>query len=176
MQFVCWPCVMINLQWFKLPISNTTFHGPKDVRAIEVWLYIVYVNRLSCRSSQCFNFDTSSRTARNIETTLCQWCVLARLWMAREHPSSGHMTFIQRCLNVDATSWRCIDVEATLYKRHVPTGHKLNPRGHMTSIQRRLNVDATSWRCIDDELTLYKRHVPAETYLNLCRAHRRYIF
>ena len=30
--------------------------------------------------------------------------------------------FIQRCLNVDATSWRCIDVEATLYERHVPAG------------------------------------------------------
>ena len=32
---------------------------------------------------------------------------------------SGHMTFIQRRINVDATSWRCIDVNATLYKRHV---------------------------------------------------------
>ena len=30
------------------------------------------------------------------------------------------MTFIQRRTNVDATSWRCIDVNATLYKRHVP--------------------------------------------------------
>ena len=29
------------------------------------------------------------------------------------------MTFIQRRLNVDATSRRCIDVEATLFKRHV---------------------------------------------------------
>ena len=35
---------------------------------------------------------------------------------------SGHMTFIQRRLNVDATQWRCIDVEATLFYRHVPTG------------------------------------------------------
>ena len=35
---------------------------------------------------------------------------------------SGHMTLIQRCLNVDATSWRCIDVEPTLYKHHVPAG------------------------------------------------------
>ena len=32
------------------------------------------------------------------------------------------MTFIQRRLKVDATSQHCIDVEATLYKRHVPTG------------------------------------------------------
>ena len=32
------------------------------------------------------------------------------------------MAFIQRRLNVDATSWRCIDVEATLYRRHVSAG------------------------------------------------------
>ena len=35
---------------------------------------------------------------------------------------SGHMTLIQRPLNVDATSWRCIHVEPTLYKHHVPAG------------------------------------------------------
>ena len=29
---------------------------------------------------------------------------------------------LQRRLNVDATSWRCIDVQPTLYKRHVPAG------------------------------------------------------
>ena len=38
------------------------------------------------------------------------------------------MTLIQRRLNVDATSWRCIDVEATLYKRHVPAGNRLLKR------------------------------------------------
>ena len=38
-----------------------------------------------------------------------------------KHPS-GHMMFIQRRLNVNATSWRCIDVEVTLYLRYVPTG------------------------------------------------------
>ena len=37
------------------------------------------------------------------------------------HPSR-HMTLIQCRLNVDATSWRCIDVEPTLYKHHVPAG------------------------------------------------------
>ena len=28
----------------------------------------------------------------------------------------GHMAFIQRRFNVDATFWRCIDVTGTLYK------------------------------------------------------------
>ena len=36
------------------------------------------------------------------------------------------MTFIQRRLNVDATSWRCIDVEATLYRRLVSAGYILS--------------------------------------------------
>ena len=31
---------MINPQWLELPISRTNFHGPKDVRAIEVQQYL----------------------------------------------------------------------------------------------------------------------------------------
>ena len=31
---------MINPQWLELPMSRTNFHGPKDVRAIEVRLYM----------------------------------------------------------------------------------------------------------------------------------------
>ena len=30
---------MVNPQWLELPMSRTNFHGPKDVRAIEVRLY-----------------------------------------------------------------------------------------------------------------------------------------
>ena len=35
------------------------------------------------------------------------------------------MTFIQRRINVDATSWRCIDVDSTLSQRGVPAGKYL---------------------------------------------------
>ena len=31
---------MINPPWLELPMSWTNFHGPKDVRAIEVRLYV----------------------------------------------------------------------------------------------------------------------------------------
>ena len=31
-----------------------------------------------------------------------------------------YIAFMQRRINLDATSWRCIEVSATLYKRHVP--------------------------------------------------------
>ena len=47
---------------------------------------------------------------------------LATLGSAVRHAPDRHMEYIQRRLNVDATSWHCIDVEATLYLRHVPAG------------------------------------------------------
>ena len=31
---------MIDPQWFEPPMSRASFHGPKDVRTIEVRLYI----------------------------------------------------------------------------------------------------------------------------------------
>ena len=31
---------MINPQWLELPMFRTNFHGPEDVRAIEVRLYL----------------------------------------------------------------------------------------------------------------------------------------
>ena len=67
---------------------------------------------------------------------------------------------IQRRLNVDATSWRCIDVEATLYKRQF-IQHRTSV--YTTSLQRRTSGYTTSpqRRCNDVEATLYKRHVPA---------------
>ena len=39
--------------------------------------------------------------------------------------ASGHMALIQRHINVDATSWRCIDVDTTLFQSFVPTGMRL---------------------------------------------------
>ena len=52
---------------------------------------------------------------------LCIWTCHCRL-----NEPGRHMTLKQRRLNIDATSWRCIDVEATLYLRHVPAGNSPN--------------------------------------------------
>ena len=41
--FASWTGAMINPQWLELPMSRTNFHGPKDVRAIEVRLYVFTV-------------------------------------------------------------------------------------------------------------------------------------
>ena len=38
--FASWPGTMINPQWLEVPMSRTIFYGPKDVRAIEVRLYV----------------------------------------------------------------------------------------------------------------------------------------
>ena len=48
---------MINPQWFELPISRTKFHGPKDVRAIDVRLYMyvgAYLRRNECLVKRSF--------------------------------------------------------------------------------------------------------------------------
>ena len=42
--FTFWPGAMVKCQWLEIPVSRTNFHGPKDVRAIEVRLYM-----LECR-------------------------------------------------------------------------------------------------------------------------------
>ena len=31
---------MINPHWLELPMSGINFHGPKDFRVIEVWLFV----------------------------------------------------------------------------------------------------------------------------------------
>ena len=33
-----------NSQWLELPMSRINFHGPKDVRAIEVLLHLFFVS------------------------------------------------------------------------------------------------------------------------------------
>ena len=58
-------------------------------------------------SNECSQCMFSWRNQKNI------------MWLSLP---SRHITLIQRRHNVDATSWHCIDVVATLYKRHVPAG------------------------------------------------------
>ena len=44
--------------------------------------------------------------------------VIYPLGLLRNAAPSGHTVFKQCRINVDATSWRCIDVNETLFKRH----------------------------------------------------------
>ena len=39
--FAFWHGAMINPHWLELPMSQINFHGPTDVRAIEVLLYVI---------------------------------------------------------------------------------------------------------------------------------------
>ena len=49
----------------------------------------------------------------------CNLLITGQTLIRLSNPS-WDMTSIQRRLNVDATSWRCIDVETTLYECHMP--------------------------------------------------------
>ena len=48
------PGAMINLYWLELHMARTIFHGPKDVRAIEVRLYML--TKITLGNSQTENF------------------------------------------------------------------------------------------------------------------------
>ena len=54
--FAFLPGVMIKSHWLELPISRTNFHGPKDVRAIEVRLYL---SRMLLRRTMSEDYVTS---------------------------------------------------------------------------------------------------------------------
>ena len=58
------------------------------------------------------------------------------------------MTAIQRRLNVDATSWRCIDVETTLYKRHVPAWYVLKFEQLNFNVLRFEQINFTTYKSI----------------------------
>ena len=45
--------------------------------------------------------------------------LLAEFFFHTNNVPNGHKIIIQRRINVDATSWRCIDLNATLYKHGV---------------------------------------------------------
>ena len=47
--YAFWPGAIIKPHWLELPLSRHNFYGPKDVRAIEVRLYIQGVLDILCR-------------------------------------------------------------------------------------------------------------------------------
>ena len=58
---------MINPQWVELSMSRTNFHGPNDVRAIEVRLYIELLVHFYSTLSQCVcTLDEPPKTCRII--------------------------------------------------------------------------------------------------------------
>ena len=69
--------------------------------------------------------------------------------------SQRHVTLIQSRLNVDATSWCCIDHEPTLYKRHVPAGHtSKNGPVNFFSLSTRLKNIGKEANSVDRDRTL----------------------
>ena len=80
--------------------------SPKQLQLWEGW------------GQRCWSTEQSLPPVRPETCCLCviyYQCVLDSI-------PRRHMTLIQRRFNLDETSWRCIDAEPTLYKRHVPAG------------------------------------------------------
>ena len=73
-----------------------------------------------------FNADRSKALVSDVVSSLCGLvatrCVTCFVCFLASCLPSEQMTFIQRRINVDATSWRCIDVDSTLSQRGVPAG------------------------------------------------------
>ena len=92
---------------------------------------------------------------KTVDTNLVIHFDLFKLWLTHVLlVPSGQMTFMQRHINVDTASWRCIYVDTTLSLRHVPVGYKQRANdARATSYQR-----SASWRYIDIDATLLKRH------------------
>ena len=82
---------------------------------------------LAFTSYSSFNTLFSWKTTKWIPIAVISSHIYHQFWYSRTstirtsfRPSKRAHDLIQRRLNVDATSWRCIDVDPTLYKRHVP--------------------------------------------------------
>ena len=78
----------------------------------------------------CIDVDSTSLRLYNVILTSMQRHVVYTVALTSMHRHDVYTTslwrwwfvktFIQHCIDVDATSWRCIDINATLDKRHVP--------------------------------------------------------
>ena len=64
----------INPQWLELSMSRTNFHGPKDVRAIDVWRFIYS----SCCFSS-FSINICYHISGNLGKVPSNMCVRQRL-------------------------------------------------------------------------------------------------
>ena len=76
---------------------------------LVIWLTSMVVTKLWLP-----NFFNRGIDITNLGKLFLSFIVDTTNYFLNKIPPSGHMSFIQRRLNVDATSWRCIDVEATL--------------------------------------------------------------
>ena len=120
---------MINPQWLKLPMSRTNFHGPKDVRAIEVLLYFTFLRGTGYTriafSQKCktlcerYTKDPCSRQCSSLGTGIMLCGVVERPPVL--HYSAVIFFYLgslsplsQQTHNVATTSRRCSDIVTTL--------------------------------------------------------------
>ena len=124
---------MINPQWLELPISRTSFHGPKDVRAIEVRLYLLEYHLLwrptvVCNSKQCSSDEniTSGPSCSKLTMSLVNVSLkllslnmaymliflLKKMWVAFAFAKATHI-FQQNTCELDTVLTRAVKILTT---------------------------------------------------------------
>ena len=122
-------CVFAGLaRYVNFSGTGTIFCGGSSVKIDFAFCWKgVYSekDRICSRGSKFFPFRVypfqnglDIQKSKQEITKVIKWQKIYQVYLP-----SRHMTLIQRRLNVDATSWRCVDVESTLYKRHVSAGY-----------------------------------------------------
>ena len=109
--FASWTGAMINPQWLELPMSRTNFHGPKDVRAIEVQLFLQcpMILRIcskgpdqaacKCRLIWAFNLhipwrDILTWGSQILVRSLFAWCMLTLSTLGKNFSRQFEISFL----------------------------------------------------------------------------------
>ena len=136
--FASWPGTKINHHWFELPMSRRSFHGPRDIQAIEVRLYLLAHISLPlgmscsehlsiiCLSVNLFKWYGPSHVKKCLWT--CAKCVnISFCTWAKYHPGlcsrSIHFVVSNDSCNGQLRPWSdSADVQADLDRRclHIP--------------------------------------------------------
>ena len=184
--FASWSGAMINLQWRELPMSRTNFLGPKDVRAIEVRLYILKGGTLEnakthkhTHTHKWWEDDIKERTGPRVATswgwidiisTLCaRWEFLPNsLFQIGKHVISPIFNIpsilefgVQYILSQASASER---VKKWLINTHT---HTHTHKWWADNIKKRTGPRFASWQRLEIESTLFQPCVPAGNFCQI---------
>ena len=111
----------------------------------------VEANVISQRAHCIYTTSHQRRSKHHIPAGTLHLYKVASMSKQTSYPS-GHIAFIQPCINVSATAY----ITSCRHGLHQHLCDVVNMLRARNGIYRSLNVDAISWRCIDVDATLYR--------------------
>ena len=121
--FASWTGAMISPQWLELSISRTNLHGPKDVRAIEVRLYLLF-------KSWRFSKNKKTTTKKNKKKQKKNGIAIMSLWIytvctLRKHAYSNKLKILP------PKKWKFSDKKIRFFfhisAQNIDCGYSLEP-------------------------------------------------